>query len=212
MDLTGVEQLLSPGRLAPYVKVAGGDLAAGVELYQWNISISSALFEVLAHLEVGLRNAVDARLVALEGRDDWWCSPRLRFTASGQDMILKATAEVARRGATGNFGHVIAALPFGFWVGLFGAGGPLNYEMSLWRPALHRALPKYRGTRADLYVKLNTLRLLRNRIAHHEPIYRRHLAADHETILTVAGWISPVYSAWIVGQSRVPGLLATRPR
>jgi hypothetical protein len=38
---------------------------------------------------------------------------------------------------------------------------------------------------------LDYLRTFRNRIAHHEPIFGRHLAADYTSILEVAGWICP---------------------
>ena len=56
---------------------------------------------------------------------------------------------------------------------------------------------------------LNTLRTLRNRIAHHEPIFARDLARDHERILEVAEWISPATTAWIEHHSRVPEVLGT---
>jgi hypothetical protein len=210
-DLVAVEHALSTSRLEPYIKTAGGALAEGVALYEWNIAVSAALFEVLAHLEVGLRNAIDRQLVELVGQADWWSSSGLRLTPPAYDMISKAMAEVARRGSSGSTGHVVAALPFGFWVGLLSSGHECDYEMTLWRPALHLALPGYRGTRSALYRRLNTLRLLRNRIAHHEPIHRRHLAADHDTILTVTTWISPGYASWVSRRSRVPALLAARP-
>jgi hypothetical protein len=209
--LAAVEHALSSARLEPYVKAAGGSLEEGLALYEWNTAISGALFEVLQHLEVGLRNTIDRELAALFEQPDWWHSPRLRLVASGQDMISKATAETARRRTGGNVGHVVAALPFGFWVGLVSAGRDCNYEMTLWRPALHRGFPGYRGTRAELHRTLETLRLLRNRIAHHEPIHARHLAADHQTIQTITTWVSPQFADWVASRSRVPSVLGCRP-
>lgn len=210
-DLLAVEKALSSARLEPYVKAAGGRLADRVVLYEWNTAVSAALFELLGHLEVGLRNAINQELVALTGQPDWWASPRIAFVASAQDMINKATAEVARRRTGGDVGHVVAALPFGLWVGLLSAGRHCNYEMTLWRPGLHQAFPGYRGTRADLHRKLENLRLLRNRIAHHEPIHGRHLVADHRSILTVADWVSPRFADWMDDGSRVAAVLAARP-
>jgi hypothetical protein len=55
------------------------------------------------------------------------------------------------------------------------------------------------------------MRLFRNRIAHHEPIHYRHLAADYATILLILGWVSPDFAAWVDGRSRVPVLLAAKP-
>lgn len=211
-NLLAVEKALSSARLEPYVKAAGGNLSDGVALYGWNTAVSAAFFELLGHVEVGLRNTVDQQLADLAGRADWWLSPRIRLVASAQDMIQKATAEVGRRRTAGNVGHVIASLPFGFWVGLLSSGRDCNYEMALWRPGLHLAFPGYRGTRAELHRKLENLRLLRNRIAHHEPIHGRHLAADHQAILTVAGWIAPQFAAWVESGSRVGAVLAAQPR
>ncbi|WP_216644572.1 hypothetical protein [Candidatus Thiodictyon syntrophicum] len=34
-------------------------------------------------------------------------------------------------------------------------------------------------------------RTLRNRIAHHEPIFTRHLEADYRSLVNVTGWICP---------------------
>lgn len=210
-NLMAVERALSLSRLEPYVKAAGAGLAEGVRLYEWNIAISAAFFEVLAHFEVTLRNALHERLTVLADREAWWSAPGLTFIPAATDMIDKACAEMTRRGTDGSTGHVVAALPFGFWVGLLSAGGRCNYEMTLWRPGLRRAFPGYRGTRSALYLRLNTLRLLRNRIAHHEPIYRRHLAADHDTIIELTTWISPGFTSWVAERSRVPALLAEHP-
>ena len=43
---------------------AAGDRTAALELYEWNASMSAAVLHDLAHLEVAIRNAYDAALVA----------------------------------------------------------------------------------------------------------------------------------------------------
>ncbi|MDG4822473.1 hypothetical protein O7635_11490 [Asanoa sp. WMMD1127] len=210
MGFGEVEKALSPARVEPYLRGMGGDRPAAIRLYEWNTAISGAFYESLAHLEVGLRNGINDQLRAMAHRDDWWDSPALTLTASALDMLVKAKGEVARR-ANSKPGHVVAALPFGFWVGLLSAGRGCNYETTLWRPAIHRAFPHYRGPRAPLHQRLETLRLLRNRIAHHEPIHRRHLAADYGTLLLAAGWLSADFAVWIRSTSRIPAVLAARP-
>jgi hypothetical protein len=82
--------------------------------------------------------------------------------------------------------------------------------MTLWRPALRRAFPHAASiSRKNAHTPLNFLRTFRNRIAHHEPIFTRHLEKDYESILEVASWITPHKRAWIEAHSRVPELLAT---
>jgi hypothetical protein len=212
VDVDAVQAAMSAERFASYLKATGGDVDAALALYEWNSEVAGEFFKLLQHFEIVLRNAAHRELVALFRRADWWAAPGLRLTDSMLDMIAKACDEAGRRRVAPIPGDVVAALSFGFWAGLFGAGRSQNYEMSLWRPALHRALPGYAGPRADLHQKLELLRLFRNRIAHHEPIYRRHLLADHKTIFRLTGWISPDYAGWVRGQDKVPDVLARRPR
>ena len=110
----------------------------------------------------------------------------------------------------------MSGLSFGFWVSLLGEGGCLDaggdsradFEATLWRPALRRAFPHRTAlSRRQAYKPLNNLRKLRNRIAHHEPIFERRLLDDHQRILDVTGWISPAARTWIERHSRVPRLL-----
>jgi len=80
-----------------------------------------------------------------------------------------------------------------------------DFETTLWRPALRRAFPHRTVlSRGQAYKPLNDLRKLRNRTAHHEPIFERALLDDHQRILDVTGWISPPARTWIEHHSRVP--------
>jgi hypothetical protein len=81
--------------------------------------------------------------------------------------------------------------------------------MASWRPTLHRAFQNSRRRRVDVHNP--ALRDLRNRIAHHEPIFGRPLAAEYQTILEVTGWICTDTRAWVVHHSTVPTVLAARP-
>lgn len=92
---------------------------------------------------------------------------------------------------------------------LLGKGA--DYEVRLWRPVLHRAFPGYVGPRGPLYTDVNSVRLLRNRIAHHEPIHGRHLAADHATVRRLIRAVS-VEADLLAGRGdRVAEVLMRRP-
>ena len=70
--------------------------------------------------------------------------------------------------------------------------------MTLWRPALRGAFAhRATLTRKEAHRPLNNLRTLRNRIAHHEPVFARDLARDHERIVEVLGWMTPGTRRWI---------------
>lgn len=212
---TDLVAALSPERISTYLRAVRGDREKALRLYTWNTAISAAFYGPLQGLEVTLRNAMHRQLAGCYGAE-WYDNP-----ATGLDTGCLGRIEVARR-AVENTGQVVgpprvvAALSFGFWVSLLGSGGRIvptgrkaDYEKTLWRPALRGAFPHCKPLiRKQVHGPLNDLRLLRNRIAHHEPIFARRLMEDHKRILDVTGWISPGTRAWIECYSRVSLLLA----
>ena len=212
---TDLEAALSPERMSTYLRAVRGNREKALRLYTWNTAISAAFYGPLQGLEVTLRNAMHRQLAGYYG-SEWYDNPVV-----GLDTRCLGRIEVARR-AVENTGHIVvpprivAALSFGFWVSLLGSGGRIvpagrkaDYEKTLWRPALRGAFPHCNPLiRKQVHSPLNDLRLLRNRIAHHEPIFARHLMEDHKRILDVTGWISPGTRAWIECYSRVVALLA----
>lgn len=212
--IDAVAASLSPERFATYLTASGGDRAEALRLYTWNTALSAAFYGPLQGLEVAVRNAMHRELSAKYGAA-WFDDTRAGLDAGAIERVRGAKEELRRGGYAVDPPHIVAALPFGFWVSLLGRGGlgrggrKANYDMTLWRPALFRAFPGARPLpRAEVHRRLDYLRTFRNRIAHHEPIFARHLAADHDSILRAAGWVSSGVRAWIEEHSRVPHLLA----
>jgi len=216
--LGALEVSLSPERMATYIVAAGGDREKALRLYTWNTAVSAAFYGPLQGLEVAVRNAMHRQLSAVYG-PDWYENPQCRLDAGAINRVAGVKTDLGRQGYPVDPPHVVAGLAFGFWVSLLGRGGSMagvgttraNYEMTLWRPALHRAFPHIRKPRADVHRPLDYLRTFRNRIAHHEPIFSRHLEADYRSILEVAGWICPSTRDWIAHHSRTHVVLA-QPR
>ncbi len=210
-------RLLSPGRFAKYVQATGGDQAKAAELYVWNSRISGALYESCGQFEVILRNALDEQLAEYHRRRRrgdglWYADARMPWANPKRTL---ETIKTARDRATSDGrdpeipGKVVAELSMGFWRLLLASSS----QMSLWAPALYRAFPHMRPTaqRHPVYERVNRLNDLRNRIAHHEPIHRKNLAARFGDLLQVAAWIDPAAAAWIDETSRVQAVLADRP-
>ena len=212
--LDALEASLSPERMATYLTAAGNDREKALHLYTWNTAVSAAFYGPLQGLEVAVRNAMHRELAKVYGHD-WYDHPKCQLDAGSCERVEAAKRDLARDGYPVDPPHVVAALAFGFWVSLLGRGGRLpglgspraNYDMTLWRPALFRAFSHIRKSRADVHRPLDYLRTLRNRIAHHEPIFGRHLSADHASILEVAGWICPNTRDWIAHHSRVSDII-----
>lgn len=190
-----VEKTLSKPRLAPYLKAMNGDLDGALSLYVINVLASAELFEWLAFLEICLRNSLVTALrgVSANEYDDPFLVHWKALTSESRDAYSKATKRLTDKEKNASFDRIISELPFGFWRYLLSA----TYESTLWTSHLRHAFPGLRPRkRALVYAPLENLVYLRNRIAHHEPIFNRHLGQDLAQIQQIIGWISPEALAW----------------
>jgi hypothetical protein len=209
-ELLTLERRISVERFAPYRVAAANDLMRAVSLYEKNSELSAAFWVVLSDLEVLVRNSMHENLAAWSmdryGHPGWYLDHGRVFNQQTIDDIVAARRHLAANGRLETPGRVVAELPFGFWRFLLSG----RYERSLWLPCLRGAFPAIegRGMRRDVHEALRDLHLLRNRIAHHEPIHNRPLRVLHERALTVAGWVCPVTRQWMAQRSRVPALLS----
>jgi len=200
-----LEVALSPQRLSTYISATRGDKERALNLYVWNSRISAAFYTPLQGLEVALRNAMHNVLCGFFKREDWYEVAPL--DGKGQQNVLKAKETVQRLHRDVNPPHVVAELSFGFWLALLGS----RYHPTLWVQALHRAFPNAARGRADIVRPLDHLRVLRNRVAHHEPVFSRHLELDYRSILDALGWICTDTQQWIAEQSSVLEVLQQKP-
>ncbi|HWJ08027.1 MAG TPA: hypothetical protein VNS46_01540 [Nocardioides sp.] len=199
-----MQQLLSPARMAPYLSACDGDGERAIGLYDWNAKISSAFFESLHYLEVGLRNAMDEAASALI-ETSWLRPDSSVLTPRSRKAVAIALAQAG--GTAAPHGKIVAELPFGFWWSLLAD----EYNRRLWQPALRHAF-EGQVRRRKLHTELDDLRRLRNRIAHHEPIHSRDLEADFARVIDISNRIGASLGAHIAGTSRVPRLVSAGQR
>jgi hypothetical protein len=202
---------LSPERIAPYLRTAGGgDLDAAVRLYEWNLAISGGLYEALGILEVVLRNALCTQLAVHHGTlvGKWYDDPLGVLSDLAHDDIAAARHRVRKLRRPEKPGRVVAELNFGFWKYLLAK----RDEATLWTGHLRRAFPKLQPQkRAVVCRALDELHTLRDKIAHHEPIHSRDLAADTLTIYRLLDWIDADVRAWAVSLSRLQPRIGAHP-
>ena len=194
--LAALEHLLSRERLTWYLDECAGDLECALRMYELNTRVSAAFYGPLQGLEVLVRNDMNMQMQAAFG-EDWLDLSAVQLQPTQIDDIKKTIAKIDQDEPSN--GAIVAELPFGFWVGLL---GPKN-ENEIWRKALYKAfVHRPRGTeRKIVHNALDSIRRLRNRIAHHEKILHRDLRANHATILEIAGWCCPVTRDWIASLS-----------
>ena len=208
--IAALEETISADRLSSYLQATANDTEAALQLYAWNGAISAALYTPLQGLEVTLRNALHRELSRLSGAQ-WYNRPTMSLAPGEKRRIQQAKDTLTRNGKPITASRMIAELSLGFWVALLGAGRQGSYHNQLWTPALHRAFPHTSLPRKQVHKPMYYLSLLRNRIAHHEPIFTRHLAADYASILQVISWISPEKAAWVQHHNTFNDTLAERP-
>ncbi|NJP65184.1 Abi family protein [Streptomyces spiramenti] len=205
-------ELISPDRMSPYLAACGGDATAALALYRWNSNISAAFFEPIGHLEIMLRNALDAQLVARQERrgraTEWYIDQQVPLSSRARADIAQARDRAGRGGTSATpRGKVIAELSFGFWRFLLAR----QYKTTLW-PDLAGAFP-YAPNRAVTTVEdpIKRLHTFRNRIAHHEGIWHMPLEDRRNDIHAVLGFITPLAATWVADTSRINDILARRP-
>ncbi|HYH80092.1 MAG TPA: hypothetical protein VEX86_09845 [Longimicrobium sp.] len=206
------EAVLSRDRLERYSATATEPRWEHLARYEWNVAICEAFYPLLHHLEIVLRNRLDRVGEAaypfrrVNHIRSWLDAIPSALHTYGVNDVFRAKQKLfgidratgALLAPTRQFtaGDLIASLDFGFWTGLFNRDYLFqsSRDKRLWPHGLKDVFP-YAPTVPTLKSisgRLNQLRHLRNRIFHHEPIWRRpDLAADRDNILELVDWMSP---------------------
>ncbi|ASK26960.1 Abi family protein [Neisseria chenwenguii] len=172
-------------RFGTYLSFCNHDVEKACRLYIWNMAVSSAFFPWLSMVEVVLRNRIHSTLIQIHSPQWPWADGFGRMLPSS-GFNPKNTLQNSRLKHTKSkqTGKVVADLSFAFWQHLL----TKRYANSLWNKHLMTAFPNLDSSKTVvenlkfLHTQIEAIRMLRNRIAHHEPIYRRDLNKDYENI------------------------------
>lgn len=214
--INAVRAALSAARMGTFEAAAGvqsDDDPAALRLYAWNAKVSGAFLAPLHVCEVVIRNAVSDALEALYGpRWPWSATFERSLPDPMQGYRPRRDLQSARRAAQ-TTGKVIPELKFVFWQKMFTG----RYDTRIWDQHLRRVLPNLDPAkpvatlRQAIYGDLERVRLLRNRIAHHEPIFARALADDYQTILRLVTYRCTVTAAWMDSNQTATAIIAAKP-
>jgi hypothetical protein len=200
--------MLSEPRMAPYLRITGDSQRDALALYEWSTRTSAAAFEVIGHLEVLFRNALDRQL--REHFKEEKCGiPWFLLPTPGGDHVAEAVATVRERlrplGKESRH-QIVAGLSFGFWSGLLGP----RYE-ELWRDCLHRAFPNSSGRRKQVSAAMERVRKFRNRLAHHDSMINVDVPFEIRQIVQLASFIDNDAARWLERRSKAMAIYAQRP-
>lgn len=203
---------LSTARMSTYMEAAGHDTDFALDLYTWNARISSALMIPSHFAEVSTRNAAHDALTDKYGPDWPWNASFERSLPHGAPRRYSPNTDlVSTRRSLDSTGKVIAELKFAFWENLFTS----RHDKRLWNSRINDLFPPAASDAPTLRNRirqdLEDIRKLRNRIAHHEPIFNRDLTSSLNKMKDLIRLRSEETAVLVENIEEATLLLTTRP-
>lgn len=203
---------MSAPRFATYLAEKAGDKEAALELYLWNLRLSAAFFVPLQICEVSVRNSIVSGIEKTYGQNWPW---ERSFEISLRDPQTGYSPRQDLAGLRGlpTAGKIVADLKFVFWEKMLTHG----HDGAIWNAHFRTVFPNSDAQksvqilRREGYDNLERIRDLRNRIAHHEPIFRRNIHGEYDRIKRVISWTDLTAAAWVDKVQSVTALNAQRP-
>lgn len=222
-------RLLSTPRLTTYTEACGGEIPRALDLYRWNLDLSMAFFGSIHYFEVAFRNHVDmamtkwmqAEYEKMGGQKDrapHWLDDKRDLVlgkspidhscinSKTKTIISSAKKQAARRHNPPSEGHIISEITMGTWVWILKPGS----RDSPWVNALKNSFDG-NVQKSKLTESLDQLVDLRNRIAHHEPIFDLDLIEEYNNLIRTSEIISLRLAWWIDSTSQVEKMIRSQP-
>ncbi len=202
-----LEPCISLPRLQRYRSPGATDDLNTIVNYLWNMAINESLYCSLNAVEISLRNTLHDTLSGHFGTPNWYDRKGL-LDPEQLRQVRKAQGNIKGYGRPVTPGRVVGELNFGFWVTILSR----NYDARLWQGAraapLKQAFPRVSRKmrqRVTIHNRYNTIRKLRNRVFHHEPLFDDlNLLRHHQTIYYAIHWINPEMSKTTALVDRFP--------
>lgn len=173
-----LKSTFSETRLSPYLKNCE-DPSNVLEKYHANVILSESMIPTLHYLEICLRNRID-EVFKVYYTSNWLLNPEFNPIISLQDkkkideIIVKIRREKKRNAMHDD---VVAQMTFGFWCSFFHK----KYDPFIWHrkdtfKIIFPNLPRMNRKRSFVEEKILKIKEIRNRIAHHEPVWNHKVS------------------------------------
>lgn len=208
---------MSPPRFATYRTAtlrAGRSVEDTPLLYAWNAHVSGALLIALHMCEVAIRNAVNDALIRVYGSHWPWDRNFENSLPSPKGSAYQPRLDLTQsRSRSPNADRVVVGLTFKFWEKMFTS----RHDSRVWNPHLLTLFPNLDKSqpvalhRLRIATDLESIRRLRNRIAHHEPIFMRDLTNDLSTAHELIRARCQVSADWMMNEQKAAHIIRARP-
>jgi hypothetical protein len=197
LDHKQVLQALSVARLKPYATLNGRNTDT-LKAYAQNIVLSLALYPVLQQFEVVFRHQIEKILIADFGAQ-WSTNPIFlqNLDPWANQELTKTLSKLSKINSVIQSDLVVAECTFGFWTSFLEAR---NNHM-IWFKHDKNIFPFATRKQRNIHIirrEFDTLRKLRNRIAHHEPIRDDpQLVMKYQSLIQLLNWMNPHVTLWL---------------
>ena len=216
MKYNDLQNILSKDRFSRYLLACNNDKRKALILYRLNLRLSQEIYAVLHYFEIVVRNSIDEKLKINLGYN--WLRDSI---SQGGIFDIKSCKDSAKiiskayfrlnRNRTYFHSKLIAEMEFGIWKYMFAnpqyrATGRVLLNVFPNKPK-SSAQKQYNNT--YFFNALDGINILRNRVAHHEPIYfglrqntidTSYIRNAYADIMTLFSWMG------IDGKSLLYGL------
>lgn len=213
-----IPNVLSSPRFQTFLNARNNNALKALQLYHWNAQISAAFLYPLHVFEICLRNAVANAAESAYLTADWPWSTAFEQSLPAAQRFSPRRELVETRDwqprPPQTTGRVIAELKFAFWVSMYTG----RHDGRLWDHYLSREYPHLpqgmtiAAAREKIRNAADKIRDLRNRIAHHEPIFSRDLKLEYGLIAEIVGYRCGHTAAWMKRTQDVIWLLDLQPQ
>lgn len=205
---------ISEARFARYLSDSNGDQLRALELYHWNCRLSQCLYFPVQMWEISLRNKINVFLGRKHTNPKWMYDTARavrQLTKGDQKRLAKTIDRQSRdRGLSRPTPDMIVAdLAAGFWVSQLTQSYDTPYA---WRYNIGKVFPYDASLTRDLVSPMcDRILNVRNRIAHHEPIYHLPLDAIRDDLDQLICGMCPGADLYAGGMCDFPTIWAARP-
>jgi len=216
LQYTEIRKAITPARLTAFDLAArskGASHDDAVNLYEWNAELASALLLPLHLFEVVLRNAIHEALT-LTYRERWPWDNRFLYSVPQKHGRYEPRKDVQQKASWyPTTGKVIPELKFVFWEQMLSS----RYDVAIWEPRLTTVFPNLPGGVAasaaarELARDVSVVRSIRNRVAHHEPIFSKNITEVMDAIHRVSSYRSADVGVWVKAAHRVASVQGQCP-
>ncbi len=212
--MDSIRQTLSLQRMSTFDKAASGSSSDSLALYNWNAQLASALLYPFHIFEVSIRNAVSDAIGSTH-TTNWHKATsferslkKSKYGYCPKDDLAKVSQKHAQ------LSKAIPEFKFVFWEKMLTA----RYQKQIWDNHIYTVfqnhttlgLSKY-DLRDHLRLRIESVREVRNRVAHHEPILRFDiplLLANMEEVIKLRCTDT---SNWMMANQRVLEIYNEKP-